>query len=878
MELVITERRLAEGVLQISRRTLAEIIDFLPDATFVIDLDGRVVTWNRAIEKMTGVRKVDMIGQGNKAYSIPFYGVRREMLLDRLTLDDEVITKRHDNVSRKGSTLFAEAFCSALNDGKGAHIWATATSLYDDQGKRMGAIESIRDITDRKKMDFQNKERMKELRAFYSLAEFADKKDLTLEELYQNMADALPSSWQFSEIACARIVVGEREFHTGNFRETSWMLSTPVEVRGSEVGRIEVGYLEERPTSDEGPFLKEERMLIDAIAERIGHITERKRIEEALQASEEMYRLLVQSASEAIVVAQDGMLRLVNPITVAITGFTEQELLSIPFPLLIHPEDRKMVLDRYQRRSRGEDVQNRYSFRLLSKDGTVKWVEISAVAIDWKGRRATLNFLTDVTERQRAEAALKESVLRYELVMDGSSAGLWDSDVVNKRIHFSPHWKAMRGFTDDEIGESAEEWTSRIHPDDAPRIIAAMDAHLAGKTDIYEAEYRVRRKDGTYIWVLDRGKAVRDATGRVIRNVGSEIDITERKQAEEALRESEHRLARLADQSSTIIWELDTKGLYTYVGPTCEAVLGYRPDELVGKKFFYDLVPAADRDWVKAEVFKVMGNKERFLGLENPMLAKDGHEVLVSTNGIPILNGNGTLRGYQGSDMDITERKRTEMALRQANNKLGILNSITRHDINNQMMVLNGFLDLCRHREKDPDLAHHLEKMSQAAANVQEQIAFTKDYQDLGIKAPAGASVGRRIEEAFMMLHPPGVTLEDRTEGIEVLTDPLADKVPYNLVDNSMRHGGHVTRIRMSAEPAGDGMLVVYEDDGVGISAEDRKHLFEKGFGTNTGYGLFLIREILAITGIIIVENGEAGKGARFEMRVPPGAWRRAAH
>jgi len=148
----------------------------------------------------------------------------------------------------------------------------------------------------------------------------------------------------------------------------------------------------------------------------------------------------------------------------------------------------------------------------------------------------------------------------------------------------------------------------------------------------------------------------------------------------------------------------------------------------------------------------------------------------------------------------------------------------------------------------------------------------------LGIKAPAWASVGRRIEEAFMMLHPPGVTLEDRTEGIEVLTDPLADKVPYNLVDNSMRHGGHVTRIRMSAEPAGDGMLVVYEDDGVGISAEDRKHLFEKGFGTNTGYGLFLIREILAITGIIIVENGEAGKGARFEMRVPPGAWRRAAH
>jgi signal transduction histidine kinase len=117
--------------------------------------------------------------------------------------------------------------------------------------------------------------------------------------------------------------------------------------------------------------------------------------------------------------------------------------------------------------------------------------------------------------------------------------------------------------------------------------------------------------------------------------------------------------------------------------------------------------------------------------------------------------------------------------------------------------------------------------------------------------------------------------LEDLTDEVELLTDPLADKVPYNLVDNSIRHGKKVSRIRMSAEQVGDSMMIVYEDDGVGISAEDRERLFEKGFGKNTGYGLFLIREILAITGITIVENGKVGKGVRFEMLVPPGAWRR---
>ena len=118
--------------------------------------------------------------------------------------------------------------------------------------------------------------------------------------------------------------------------------------------------------------------------------------------------------------------------------------------------------------------------------------------------------------------------------------------------------------------------------------------------------------------------------------------------------------------------------------------------------------------------------------------------------------------------------------------------------------------------------------------------------------------------------------MEDDTKSLEMLADPLAEKVPYNLIENSMRHGEHVTRIRIGAEQKGDAMLIVYEDDGVGISEEDKKRLFEKGFGKNTGFGLFLTREILTITRIAITETGTAGKGVRFEMLVPPGAWRRS--
>ena len=145
----------------------------------------------------------------------------------------------------------------------------------------------------------------------------------------------------------------------------------------------------------------------------------------------------------------------------------------------------------------------------------------------------------------------------------------------------------------------------------------------------------------------------------------------------------------------------------------------------------------------------------------------------------------------------------------------------------------------------------------------------------MGLKTAIWASVGRQTADALDLLDPTGVTLEDATDGVEVLADQLAEKVPYNLIDNSLRHGEHVTHIKLSAEQRGDSMLIVYQDDGVGINVNDRVHLFEKGFGKNSGLGLFIVREILAITGITIEENGQAGQGVRFEVLVPAGAWRR---
>ena len=154
----ITNRKLAERELSDSRQQMMNIIDFLPDATFVIDLQGKVIAWNKAIEEMTGVMKEEMIGQGDYAYAVPFYGVRRPQLLNFLEAPDREIEERYRQVERKGDALYAEVFVPSVYDGMGAHVWAIGAPLYSSEGKRIGAIETIRNITERKLAELELQE------------------------------------------------------------------------------------------------------------------------------------------------------------------------------------------------------------------------------------------------------------------------------------------------------------------------------------------------------------------------------------------------------------------------------------------------------------------------------------------------------------------------------------------------------------------------------------------------------------------------------------------------------------------------------------------------------------------------------------------------
>ena len=567
--------------------------------------------------------------------------------------------------------------------------------------------------------------------------------------------------------------------------------------------------------------------------------------------------------------APTGYLTLTDKALIAEMNLAGATLLGVERSKLINTRFRKFIAPEFL------EQWDQYFVNLLKQEEkqtcilTLKRGDGSTVPARLEGIRLTGSdgviaahiAISDITDIWQIEA-LKVSEEKYRALFTAESDGIF---VVDKEtgiiIDCNDAITPMYGYLKDEmIGQpntlvSAEPDATRAATQEVKRIIPFR--------------YH-KRKDGSIFPV--------EITANVILINGRDViiaavrDISDKKLAQDALQASELQYRRLFETAQDGILILDEEtGTIIDANTFLIDMLGYPLSYFVGKHL-WELGFIKDKS-IAQNAFTELKTKDYIRYEDLPLETIDGRSINVEfiSNVYPVNHH----RIIQCNIRDITARKNAEDALTLASKKLTLLSGITRHDINNQLSVLMGYLRILEKKQPDPSFSEYFLKASTAAQRISAMIQFTKEYESIGVKAPAWQDCRSIIDTAAKeALLGKVMVKNDLPAGAEVFADPLIVKVCYNLVDNAVRYGGKITSIRFSVEEPEGNHLILCEDDGDGVVAEEKEKIFERGFGKNTGLGLALSREILDITGITIRETGIEGHGARFEITVPKGAWR----
>ena len=677
----ISERKQAEDALRESERLLTDIIEFLPDATFVINRGGKVIAWNRAMEAMTGVQAKDMLGRGDYEYGLPFYGERRRVLADLALEPTGEWEREYVNLTRYGTTISGEAYTPRLPNGV-AYLYGTAAALRDSQGHIVGAIESMRDITDRKKAQealqaSEEKYRLitegskdiiwtwnTEARRFeFFSSAVTDILGYTAEEgLQLRLTDLFPGE-------SLRTVLETFEGMVSQWPEPS---SAVVEV----IHRCKDGRLVwmEVHGSLLPPSAGRPKLVVGISRD----VTERRRAEEALRDSEQRYRIVVENTAD-IIVMTDLELRLlyVSPSVTHVTGFTAEEMLDKRLGDLFTPESLRLAADTLATElaragATATGIPTRMELEFYRKDGsTFPSESMSRFLRQADGAPyAVIATLRDITERKEAEELLRESEQRYRLVVENAADIVLVTDLNLRPTFVSPSVERITGYTPEEVMSlPLEKLLTPQALRDIYELQAAelpLAAQRPPETSRFESESR--HKNGSLIQFEANSRFLREADGTPFGLISVWRDITERKRADEALRASEEKYRLVTEGSKDIIWtwNLQTQR-YEFVSSAIEAILGYTPAEGLQLRLADVLPKESLRTLVHA--FGEMTAKwpePVSAVVEVPHLRKDGQPVWMEVRGSLLSTPGGQPTLVVGISRDVTERKRAEEALRES--------------------------------------------------------------------------------------------------------------------------------------------------------------------------------------------------------------------
>ncbi|MEN6611251.1 MAG: response regulator [Methanoregulaceae archaeon] len=344
------------------------------------------------------------------------------------------------------------------------------------------------------------------------------------------------------------------------------------------------------------------------------------------------------------------------------------------------------------------------------------------------------------------------------------------------------------------------------------------------------------------------------------------------------LRGSEDRLKRVLEGTQDGFFDWDLAGDHATASPRVYELLGYGTDEITATDIFRaKLVHPDDVGRVLQACRDHCSGKTPQFNEEYRLRTKSGSYVWVNVRArVVAYEKNGNPLRISGALTDVTERKKADESLVQLNQRLTLINSITRHDLLNDLTTILGYLTVLEEAGSLEEVQKYRVKIEESTRKMRSHLDFARDYQEIGKKPAQYIPLEGAISRALIGIDLTNMKLRVELDEFEILADSLIEKVLSNLVDNAKRHGGSsLTTLRVTYRETEKGLTLIIQDDGDGIPHSEKSLIFQKGFGKNTGLGLFLVREVLQITGITIEETGEPGVGARFEITIPPGGYRR---
>jgi PAS domain S-box-containing protein len=643
-------------------------------------------------------------------------------------------------------------------------------------------------------------------------------------------------------------------------------------------------------------------------------VTSRKETEQQLRRTEERFRTLVEQLPAITYIdecdseAETWPTVYMSPQVEKILGYSPDEWRRDPalWLTILHPDDRERATaaDRHHYETGEPLVQE---IRLLGRNGDVHWMRDEAIMIrDEDGRpRWSQGILIDVTERRQAEQALHEAEERYRGLVESIPAAIYIDtvDELSKAIYMSPQVEQIFGYSPEEWRDQPHLWESGLHPEDRDDVVDRV--HRLNATGVtFEAEYRFFNPRRGWVWVHDQAVMIRDADGGALFTQGVMFDITERKGAEQQLREAEERFRGIVEHVPAAIYlDLPDDTLQTvYASPQLEQITGVSVQEwCADNEIWVERVHPEDRDWVVSS-YKEAIAQGRVWTAEYRFVRPDGKEVWVHDETTMLHDESGNPTFLQGVMFDVTERRLAELALRESEQRereaaeqLRALDEMKNtflaavsHELRSPLTSILG-LSLTLERQSDglreEDRVDMLERLATNARKLDRLLRDLLDIDRLnrGIVSPRYrvTDVGSLVRRTVSSLEAAADrNIEVGAESVVIPVDPAkVERIVENLVVNAVRHTLPTDRIWVRVEPAEGGVTIAVDDDGPGVSPELREEIFEpfrqgptaSKSSPGTGIGLSLVASFAELHGGRAWVQERDGGGASFRVYLPSG-------